>query len=265
MLICGCLHHHVRLFQYADNHDGGPPPLRNDDPVERFGLRDLSPHHRSAADDDTVLWLRNLYWMWLGAQRNKQMQALIEQPRDPREWCFNQGEGDGLKDQPSFLRWPETQKIKQELKLEAVHLEQGALGHPRPKPTTLLSSIPATWSLQGLCCSSPMDKRAAWPSEMKEKIKMSQSLAAWAPGLKQLLGKVVSMIGRSNTQEPGLNKLSVAELADLKSWEDHVRAGHTPYRRDCAICVSARGRDRPHHRQKTVDGFLPFVGHFWTL
>ena len=97
-----------------------------------------------------------------------------------------------MENQPSFLRWPETQKIKKELELKSLHLAHGALGHSRPKPTALLSSIPATWSLQGLCCSQPWEKRTAWPSEMKEKIKMSQSLAAWAPGLKQLLGKVIS-------------------------------------------------------------------------
>ena len=236
-------------------HDGGPPPLRNDDPIERFGLRDLSPHHRAVADDDTTLWLRNLYWMWLASKRNKRLQALIEQPRDPREWCSGQAERGELDDQPSFLRWPETKRITEDLNLDPIHLEQGALGHSRPKPTTLLSSIPATWSLQGLCCSQPHEKRAAWPSELKDKIKLSQSLAAWAPGLKQLLQKVISNIGSPKDRCPELHKLSGAELAELKAWEDHVRAGHSPYRKDCAICVESRGRDRPHHRQKTVDGF----------
>ena len=236
-------------------HDGGPPPLRNDDPIERFGFRDLSPHHRTVADDDTTLWLRNLYWMWLASKRNKRLQALIEQPRDPREWRSGQAERGELDDQPSFLRWPETKRITEDLNLKPIHLEQGALGHLRPKPTTLLSSIPATWSLQGLCCSQPHEKRAAWPSELKDKIKLSQSLAAWAPGLKQLLQKVISNIGSPKDRCPELHKLSGAELAELKAWEDHVRAGHSPYRKDCAICVESRGRDRPHHRQKTVDGF----------
>lgn len=236
-------------------HDGGPPPLRNDDPIERFGFRDLSPHHRTVVDDDTTLWLRNLYWMWLASKRNKRLQALIEQPRDPREWRSGQAERGELDDQPSFLRWPETKRITEDLNLKPIHLEQGALGHLRPKPTTLLSSIPATWSLQGLCCSQPHEKRAAWPSELKDKIKLSQSLAAWAPGLKQLLQKVISNIGSPKDRCPELHKLSGAELAELKAWEDHVRAGHSPYRKDCAICVESRGRDRPHHRQKTVDGF----------
>ena len=236
--------------------DGGPPPLRSDDSLERFGLRNLSSYHRGIADDDTILWLRNLYWMWLAHRKNKKLQALVEQPRDPSEWCFKfKGQDEGESKPPSFLRWPETKKIQKELKLKAIHFEQGALGHPRPKPTTVLSSVPETWCLQDLRCSRMQGQVHPWPTDIQEKIKMSQSLAAWAPGFKQLLGKVVAATGLSAATQPGMQKLSASELEELKAWEDHVRAGHTPYRKDCSICIESRGRDRPHHRQKTVDGF----------
>ena len=34
-----------------------------------------------------------------------------------------------------------------------------------------------------------------------------------------------------------------------------MRQGHTPYRRDCAVCVEACGRGRPHRRRPTGEAF----------
>ena len=33
-------------------------------------------------------------------------------------------------------------------------------------------------------------------------------------------------------------------------WEEHLRAGHVPFHRDCRICQEAAARDRPHRRLK---------------
>ena len=33
------------------------------------------------------------------------------------------------------------------------------------------------------------------------------------------------------------------------AWQAHVAADHHPHRKDCAICLQAASRDRPHYRQ----------------
>ena len=42
--------------------DGGPKPLRGVD-EERFGLRTLSEIQQAETDQDSILWLKSLYWM----------------------------------------------------------------------------------------------------------------------------------------------------------------------------------------------------------
>ena len=129
-----------------NDEDGGPPVLRGGGDQDRFGLPNLLAHHQRQVEQDGVLWLRNLFWMALAFRTSGgTMEALVEQPRDPNEWKEPIPGG-----YPTFLRWEETKNIQEELGLKSIVLEQGALGHRTTKPTTLLSSIPETWSLHGL-------------------------------------------------------------------------------------------------------------------
>ena len=38
------------------------------------------------------------------------------------------------------------------------------------------------------------------------------------------------------------------------SWEEHIKLGHLPYRRDCRVCQEASARDRPHRRLRHPEG-----------
>lgn len=245
------------------DEDGGPPVLRGGGDQDRFGLPNLLAHHQRQVEQDGVLWLRNLFWMALAFRTSGgTMEALIEQPRDPNEWKEPIPGG-----YPTFLRWEETKHIQEELGLRSIVLEQGALGHQTTKPTTLLSSVPETWSLHGLKRSR---KRGAaggmkeeestftWPSSIEERIQKSRSLSAWAPGLKSALWKAIERVKRD--EPPTMARLSAAEMEDLKAWDEHIRRGHCPYRKDCAICVETRGRDRRHLRQEHVDAFTLSLG-----
>ena len=245
-----------------NDEDGGPPVIRGDGPQDRFGLPNLKAHHQRQVEQDSVLWLRNLYWMALAYETSGEtMESLIEQPRDPNEW---REQVKGVQ-QPSFLRWPETKIIQEMLKLKTIRLEQGALGHPAVKPTTLLSSIPEVWQLQEMKQSQvgKHQKKEEWPTGMEDRIQKTRSMSAWAPGLKSLLWKVIGRMKSGNP--PTVAKLTTAEMEDIKAWEEHVRRGHVPYRKDCAICVETKGRDRRHVRQAQVDSFtlsLDIAGPF---
>ena len=95
--------------------DGGPPPVRGDEGLQRFGLPGLSPLQKEQVDQDSVLWLRNLFWMHLASERSQGVtQSLVEQPRDPNLWRANHG----TSKYPSFLRWPETKLVARHLGLK---------------------------------------------------------------------------------------------------------------------------------------------------
>lgn len=230
--------------------DNGPPPLRGGEDADRFGLPSLEPRLLQQADDDSTLWLRNLWWMWLNKNHHPRAHNLIEQPRDPNTWKTN-GEEDEEK-YPSFLRWPETRKVAQLLGLKFIDLEQGELGHTTPKPTTLVTDVSELQCLHGL--KGHGGKRtSSWPSTVEERVRFAKSLAAWAPGMKDIMGKAIQRL--SAVDNPEVKKMSREEIDDMRGWEQHILQGHCPFRRDCAVCVETRGRDRRHVRQENVDAF----------
>ena len=42
---------------------------------------------------------------------------------------------------------------------------------------------------------------------------------------------------------------SHARIAPM-SWEDHIRFGHVPYRKDCKTCQETLQQQEPHHRAR---------------
>ena len=247
-------------------NDDGPKPLRGVHQEERFGLPELTAYQQQQADMDSILWLKSLYWIWLGRQTNPTMKCLVESPQDPNQWCEAL---DG--EMPSFWKWPETLEIAQLLKLELVNLQQGALGHRTAKPTTLMSDLEEIKQLQGLHTdngisgklkfqpwewsprSTTVKKCDQWPTELEDRLNFSKSLAGWAPGLKNVIANAILRISKS--EPPCCLRLSVEEIQSMKAWEAHIQQGHCPFRRDCAVCVETRGRNRPHMRQENVDAF----------
>ena len=152
----------ISVSRHQDN--GGPPPVRGRH-QDRFGLPGLSTFEETLVSGDSVLWLKNLYWMWLAHHHQDQVQFLLEQPQDPMEWK------DQDQEYPSFTVWPETQKVAEELGLASARIQQGALGHATTKPTVLLNNIPEIQMLDGL--QVPKDfKSTPWPKDVRERIKL---------------------------------------------------------------------------------------------
>ena len=243
-------------------NDDGPKPLRGVVGEERFGLPTLSDHQQQQADMDSILWLKSLYWIWLGSQTNPAMKCVVESPQDPNQWCKSLDQ-----EVPSFWKWPETLHMARLLGLDFINLQQGALGHQTPKPTTLMSNLEEIKQLHGLKDENAKQgdlelhlweedlgvPSKQWPDSLEDRLTFSRSLASWAPGLKNILANAILRLSRGDP--PKCLKLSSEEMQSMKSWEAHIRQGHCPYRRDCAVCVESRGRNRPHVRQENVDAF----------
>ena len=167
--------------------DDGPRQLRGDD-QDRFGLCNLTEKERILVDQDTILWLRNLRWMHLVQVKNPLAEVLLEQPRDPNLWKQDLPEV-----APSFLRWPETKSMADRWEWQWIQIDQGALGHETRKPSTLLTTVPEVIQLQGLQ-SSRNDQQTRWPDDVNQRVQLSKRLASWAPGLKELLKKVIQRL-----------------------------------------------------------------------
>ena len=103
----------VSVARHRAEEDGGPAPLRSREGEERFGLAQLTAHQREMTDNDTALWVKNLYYMRLARRYNEKVFFFLEQARDPMEWMAKEKlPGQGY---PSFLTWPETLETMKEL------------------------------------------------------------------------------------------------------------------------------------------------------
>ena len=273
----------VSLQRYRE--DGGPRPLRARHGVQRFGLSWNSAKQQEKCDQDSILWLRTMFLIYMGWKGNPKMETLVEQPSDPQIWLSHNRPRPQL-GFASYLCWPETQSLMDMMQLREIHFDQGAVGHEHVKPTTLLSNCDEAKDLIGL--RADMRQAVEWSPALYERIEESKKAAKWAPGIVEVIKRVIhrkkgqSIFGprpgevrrnpgkydafldsRRRTRERlGLPPMPDERLAiramDAKQWEDwkcHITNEHIPSRRDCAQCLRNMGRDRPHHRSKTPSAF----------
>ena len=176
----------VSLQRFRD--DDGPPPVRGRDGLMRFGLPFNTFPNKQLCDQDSLLWLRLLWFSHIGVQANVEMEIGIEQPADPEGYLppTRQRPRYGF---PSFLSWPETFVIGETCSLRRIGFDQGRFGHPHKKPTEMLTNIPELYRLQDL--RMEMGQGRAWAEELEKRLKQSKAAAAWAPGLVRLLQEVI--------------------------------------------------------------------------
>ena len=225
-------------------NNGHPPPVRGRC-EGRFGLAGLSTFEEALVNGDSVLWLKNLWWMWLAHRHQEHVEFLLEQPQDPMEWK------DQDEEYPSFTVWPETEEVMQQLDLHRIRVHQGALGHSTMKPTVLITDVPEVRALDGLQVAEDFQS-APWPKDVRERIQFSRSLAGWAPGLKQLIGEIIT---QRVHQDPKLNRLTKAEKDTIAGWQAHFDCGHLPFRHDCSVCLRSAGKDRPRKKKDHRSSF----------
>lgn len=144
----------------------------------------------------------------------------------------------------AFLHfWPETEEMIRECGLHQVRVDQGRLGHPTKKPTRLLTDVDEIkvvdgWRLAG--------RGQAWPETLSERIEYSKALATWAPGLKELLCHAVKRLAK--VQGAMVKSLTTKEKREIVDWQEHYRADHLPFRKDCEVCLRGAGTDRQRRR-----------------
>ena len=230
---------------------GGPPcrtvsRLRNRGPPGprkvrargdlRWGLDDLTPKEAQMVANDTTLVLKQVA-LWKLAKQGQQMGRLtgflLESPRDPASYL----ESEEDRQNPSYFEWPQLQQLLEEDEtMRMINFDQGATGHPRRKPTGVLSNLPMLEQLE-LCQGGGNTNPVGGD--------LSQRMAEWSPGFV----KAIQLALRSMLEED--ENCKVARL-DMDQWRRHVRMQHTPFRRDCRTCLEAMGTQNPHRRSRTA-------------
>ena len=234
MITAGPPYRTVSRFRHGSP---GPCPLRGRRDL-RFGLKDLNERELMKVDGDSALWLKTL-GLYERSQEGMTENGLsgrcglvVENPQDPQEYV------DDGKGYPSFWEWEETVGF---LQRHQIRVDQGALGHQRPKPTMLLSNVGQLKELDGITSNGSGEEIQ---SDLKERLKQTATWSTWAPGLVAALKVVIPKLLDGQAQQPMLSKL------DLAGWKHHLQAQHVPYRRDCRVCLETMGSAEPHRRKK---------------
>ena len=85
--------------------------------------------------------------------------------------------------------------------LTTVKVDQGSLGHPTTKLTTLLTDIEEIKGVDGWKMQGQPEK---WPQEFEKRIQFSEELATWVTGLKELLRMAIQRLSQEETMVKAL-------------------------------------------------------------
>ena len=154
-----------RTFSAMRHKDkpGFPVPVRSSQ--HPYGLPILTAAERSLVDKDTAMIAKQfvLYLLSVTVNEDRVTGNLFEHPRDPSEFL------DDENDYPSGWRtsmMEEFVRIVESLGVTKVTFNQGALGHPAVKPTTILQNLGLD-DLQGLQ-DSPEGKVSAFEASRED-------------------------------------------------------------------------------------------------
>ena len=224
----------------------GPRPLR-DRGEGRFGLPHLSAGEQRLADHDTALVLKQLGIFYMAEEARlrhglgeEPTGFLLESPEDP-------GKNKLRSMMPSFWSWEELQDLASEEGMNVINFDQRPMGHCRKKPTSILTNLPNMLELQEL--RSPTGQDEPLVDNLSERMEQSRSWALWAPGFPAAVWASLKIyMAKLLQQAPRIAKALTGREKEL--WTQHFRQGHTPFRRDCRLCVEQMGAQRPHRRRK---------------
>ena len=210
---------------------------------EEYGKKDLSEKEKKMVEEDDILLWRQIFLFMIATYARRArghdhpLAFVLEQPSSPREY---------KPEVVSFWDQWEWHEIKKEFELKETHFTQKSLGGEATKPTTLgtsLDLVPEDFQIKGPVCPGG--------------VRSSKDLARWPPGLMRMLAVAI----KEQTMQ------SHARIAPM-SWEDHIRFGHVPYRKDCKTCQETLQQQEPHRRARhlqtgtlSLDVAGPFTPH----
>ena len=208
---------------------GGPRPVRSWE--EPWGMeRNTKEEQTKVYEDDCLMWrglmlyiVREELRKGLNQMEEEKTHLGLEQPADPTGY---------MPEVVTFWKTPEWVQMKKRYSLQEQTFLQSRWGGLAKKPTTFAGTLRLT--LPG----AQEDEDQAEEKEDAKKVKSSKDLARWAPGMMREVAE--------RLQEKVFKK-KVRKLKRM-TWEEHVKRGHCPFRRDCQVCQEASARGRMHRK-----------------
>ena len=128
------------------------------------------------------------------------------------------------------------------------------MGHKKRKPTTIATNMLELLELNGIR-GEPENEQKAFEAfrcmSLQQRIQESKTWATLAPGLKEAIATALNrhiqrLMGELEaTTQPAMRPLN---RVALEAWKNHFLNDHLPARRDCAQCIRAQARSRPHRK-----------------
>ena len=200
-----------------------PRPIRSWGGGE-YGINGLSDTEKTMIEEDDILLWRMIFLAMVSNYIN-------EARKDPRPVGFTLEQPASPKDYKpevvSFWDTKEWSSLKKEFGWDETTFAQGQYGGSATKPTTFGGNLKLEVNNH---------KRMKKASEGVE-IKSSKGLSRWAPGVMAMVAEALTT--QVMQRNPMLRPLS---------WDEHIAHGHTPYRRDCAVCQQTMQQCHPHRK-----------------
>ena len=190
--------------------------------------RNTEEEQRKVFEDDVLMWRGLMLYvvreeLRRGFKEPEKTHLGLEQPADPTHY---------MPEVVTFWKTPEWMQMKLRYHLKEQTFLQSRWGGLAKKPTTFGGTLP-------MSLPEPQeDEDQVKEDEDQRKVRSSKDLARWAPGMMREVAERIQAV---------IFKKKVKMLKRM-SWEEHVKRGHCPFRRDCQICQEASARGRMHRK-----------------
>ena len=254
-----------RTVSRLRHQEPGPRPLRGRG-EQRWCLEGLSPGELRKVHGDSALLFKQIgLWMLSEEHRPAGMPSVgffMESPQDPAAYL----EDGRAASMPSFWEFPEVKRFCAANGMNLLCFDQGTMGHPRRKPTTVATNLPCLEELDGMRGGG----RDGMEVSLEKRLAQTKEWAQWAPGLVAALQRSLmihlALCQQSMTRGEDADSRRLRAMT-LDQWKEHVNRGHVPFHRRCRVCLEQAGIDRAHYRQKkgvssyvlNVDVIGPFI------
>ena len=194
---------------------------------QEWGRNDFTESEKRRVEEDDILMLR-MVMLFIVAEEVRKANS-IKMPTQFRPGTASRAKrrGDGqLVENPHLEdagRWSRSMASKS---------PRSTSGIGKEEPTS-----PPRLEVEGSTENPTKERRETEGKTPEELLRETKQLARWAPGMMKALAEQV--MEKVCGKKPQLRPLS---------WEEHVRANHTPFRRDCRICQEAMAKASPHRK-----------------
>eukprot|EP00435_Cladocopium_sp_Y103_P020138 s2720_g4.t3 len=196
-----------------------------------WGKESLNSTEAAKCYEDDVMMLRSIMLYIIAEEMRKAggesrpTSILLEHPGEPKD----------LPEVVSWWRTPQWKALKEAYGLEEIDVDQGELGGKGKKATTLGGNVDVQLPPR---CPKKMEGRKIEGKTPQQLVEESRQLSRWAP---LMMAAITEAVFKERGQVP---------KPRVRSWRTHILQGHTPFRKDCAVCQQASGRDKAHKREK---------------